>query len=390
MNLLLATDHKFLLHEGRVYDRFGFDRGFFEDYGAVFDQVRVAARLEETESVPAGAGRSCGDGVDFLREIWSAHGMRWVGLAGIRNRRVLQDAAADCGAVIVRVPSQLGILAARLARQQGIPLLTEVIGDPETALRNAGNHFAYEMIAKFEAARMTSIIEHSQLVSYVSISHLQMKYPAPPGVDQASISSIRLNPEWISSARRYRAGNGPIRVVYVASLIPYKRHADLIHAGAKLKQSGIDLELHFIGGGPLRESLVALSRDNGMLDKVTFHGHISNRSRLRDALDLGDLFVIPSATEGLPRAVIEAMARGLPVLGSEAGGIPELVRGEDLFPVGDVEQLTRLLEQAALNPERLRKMSAHSISTAQNYSEDRLSPRRREIYFKLQAIASRK
>lgn len=93
----------------------------------------------------------------------------------------------------------------------------------------------------------------------------------------------------------------------------------------------MELELRFIGDGGYRSTLTKMASDQGIADRVKFLGWLAAGPAVRAELDRADLFVLPSRTEGLPRALVEAMARGLPCIGSTAGGIPELLRRSTWF-----------------------------------------------------------
>jgi glycosyltransferase involved in cell wall biosynthesis len=376
--LALATDHEFLLSDGRVFDHYCFGREFFEDYVRVFGRVRVLARIKSVETLPAGASVAEGDGVEFVPAP-PVHGWRWI----LRSRKYVgphvERLVADADAVVGRVPSQIGRLAAAAAIAAGKPAILEVIGDPIEALRGALPYGLSGPVGRLEAAKMRSVLRRADGVGYVSERHLQARYPADPRAVVASFSSIRLAGESIVEARRFDSDRSVRRVVCVGSLVPVKRHADLIRAfGAA--PLGVRGRLTLVGGGPLRESLERLAGETTGAGEVEFTGHVSDRAEIVGILDDADLFVLASVSEGLPRVVIEAMSRGLPVIGSRAGGIPELVREEDLFDVGDVAGLSALLAEVLASPERLRAMSRHSVETAATYAEEKLSPRRREFY----------
>jgi len=97
------------------------------------------------------------------------------------------------------------------------------------------------------------------------------------------------------------------------------------------------------------------------------------------------LFVLPSRTEGLPRAMIEAMARGLPCVGSAVNGIPELLPVEDMVPPNDVPALAEKIREVLTNPERMAQMSARNLDKAREYADNVLYERRTAFYQHLKA-----
>src|SRR5690606_42058407 len=96
---------------------------------------------------------------------------------------------------------------------------------------------------------------------------------------------------------------------------------------ARLRQIGLDGFRYEIVGGGDQSYLRKIARKYGVADPVDFLGRIT-RKEVFQWLDKIDLYIQPSKTEGLPRALIEAMSRGLPCLGTRVGGIPELLTDE--------------------------------------------------------------
>ena len=115
-------------------------------------------------------------------------------------------------------------------------------------------------------------------------------------------------------------------------------------------------------------------------DRVDFQGQLPGGSTVWQRLDASDLFVLPSKTEGLPRAMIEAMARGLPCLGSTAGGFPELLSDDYLVTPGCRNSLAKKIHQVSTNPVLLGTMSRENLRRAQDYRADRLRARRIDFY----------
>jgi glycosyltransferase involved in cell wall biosynthesis len=379
MKLLIATDHTYLRYCNNIYDTYCFDRKFFDDYRKVFSQVEVICRMAEVKTLPDGALQSDGNGVRFSG-IPNVHGIFWILSGGIKYRHHVDSVVRKADAVIARVPSELGWIAVNSARRAGKPCMTEIIGNPLEGLKAVGKGIHYHVIAHLQAFRLKKMVKKATAVSYVSRLDLPSLYPVISGTPYDYISSIRLDAKEISNPKVYIEAPKKIKIVFVASLLPYKRHKDLIYAFSQLAKYGIEGELHFAGNGILYEELHNLCKKLSIIDKVVFHGHISDKHKLISLLDSSDLFIIPSATEGLPRVVIEAMARGLPVIGSNVGGIPELVRNNDLFKVGDTNGLTELILRVIKYPECLNEMSLYSIETAIQYSNEVLSPRRIRLY----------
>ncbi|HUF99185.1 MAG TPA: glycosyltransferase family 4 protein [Ilumatobacter sp.] len=122
--------------------------------------------------------------------------------------------------------------------------------------------------------------------------------------------------------------NDPLRVVCVAGLRPFKGHRHLIHALAELGARGRSVTCDLVGDGPIRQELEAQSTTD-----VTFHGALDVDSAMT-LVSHADVFVMPSIEmangrrDGIPVALMEAMAIGVPVIASDVSGIPELVRHE--------------------------------------------------------------
>lgn len=389
VKLLLVTDHRFLLCSEGVFDTYCFGSSFFDDYLSVFDSVEVCSRLAATSSLPSGSLRSDGPGISFL-SVPDITGFQWILRAGSVSRALLDKAIGNADAVVVRAPGQLAYWAAKVAYRKQKPYMVEVIGDPAEAISHAGQGWHFKILAWWEMKRLQSLVRSAAVVSYVSKHHLQIRYPARQDALTDNISSIRLSDAEISSPRKYRTNINPFQIVFVGSLLPYKRQADLIRAAARCRNRGVPVQVHLAGGGPQRNWLEKLSLEQKIYDHVFFYGHIADRRQLVALLDKADLFVITSASEGLPRSVLEGMARGLPVVGSRAGGIPELVRESELFEIGDVEKLAQLLCCLYKNPGRLEMMSKYSIETAKKYTITALSPRRQRLYAALREAASQR
>ena len=105
-------------------------------------------------------------------------------------------------------------------------------------------------------------------------------------------------------------------------LSPVKGHAYLLRAVRHILEKESDARLLIVGSGPLQGELLALARDLRVDDACLFVGH---RADVYDLIAAMDIFVLPSLDEGIPMALLEAMALGRPVVATSVGGIPEIV-----------------------------------------------------------------
>jgi glycosyltransferase involved in cell wall biosynthesis len=139
---------------------------------------------------------------------------------------------------------------------------------------------------------------------------------------------------------------GPVVAVWLGLMQPVKRVPALVRAAADVP----DLRLRLVGDGPERPVVEAAIARAGSAARVELVGHAADPGA---HLAGADLFVLPSAAEACPLALLQAMARGLPVVASRAGGIPEIVRdGIDglLVPTGDDRGLVEALRALVADP----------------------------------------
>jgi glycosyltransferase involved in cell wall biosynthesis len=163
----------------------------------------------------------------------------------------------------------------------------------------------------------------------------------------------------------------------------------LIDAVAAAVREGADLELVLAGEGKYRPEFERRAATLGLGARARFLGQVPYGAGVREVLDRADLFVLPSRSEGLPRAIIEAMARGLPCIGSTVSGIPELLPAEDLVPPDDVPALTAKIREVLGDRARMQRMSVRNLAKAEDYREELLRARRRAFYRSLRETTER-
>src|SRR5262249_10527287 len=149
-------------------------------------------------------------------------------------------------------------------------------------------------------------------VAYSTARTLQRRYPAGRGAFVTHYSSIDLHEDAFVQTPPEPRERGPFTLVTVGALEELYKGTDvLIRAVDALARGGVDVRLRVVGDGRRRPELETLARSLGLANRIDFVGNVPHE-RVPEELDRSDLFALPTRGEGLPRAVIEAMARGLP------------------------------------------------------------------------------
>jgi glycosyltransferase involved in cell wall biosynthesis len=310
-------------------------------------------------------------------------------LRSARVKRAARAAIGDGSALILRVPGQLANVIEPELRRTQRPYGVEVVGDPFASYSpGAMRHPLRPILRRWFETQLREQCRQAAAAAYVTEYALQERYPSSPGAFVTSYSSVDLPAEAFTAGPRVFGGPGPLRLIAVASLqYPYKGVDLLIDALGECIHGGLDARLEIAGEGKLRAVLEAQAAAAGLTNRVRFLGAVRSGAGVRSCLDRADLFVHASRAEGLPRAVIEAMARGLPCVASRAGGIPELLSAEDTVPAGDMQVLARKIAEVARDPARLSRMAARNWARAQQYREDVLAERRAQFYSHCQQAA---
>ena len=187
---------------------------------------------------------------------------------------------------------------------------------------------------------------------------------------------------------RRRLGLAPDAFVvgWVGRMTAVKRTEDLVRVTRKLVDLGVDAYLCLVGDGPDRDALEAYAHELGVVKRCLFVGYQEDVARFYSAIDV---LLLPSANEGTPVSVIEALAAGRPTVATHVGGVPDVVReGIDGFlaDVGDVDVLAARLAELAADPERRAAMGASGRERVlARYAVERLVDDVDELYRSLLA-----
>ena len=163
------------------------------------------------------------------------------------------------------------------------------------------------------------------------------------------------------------------KILFVGRLSRAKNVDVLLEALGQLRTSSVPFEATIVGEGPESANLRNLSADLGLSDCVEFTGGVSS-DRVTELLESSGILVLASETEGWPKAIVEAMAFGLVVIGSNVGLIPEILGQERglTVPPRDLNLLTAALQQVLRSPDKYSEMRKRAAEWAREYSLESL------------------
>ena len=372
-NLVLVSEHRFVRDPGgAIWTPTQVDYAFWRAYVQSCRKVTVAARVSDVGSVSAGYRRADGKGVTF--EALPAY-IGPVGFVASLPRIIYGMSRSARGArlVLLRGPGVLSAAMWMVARLRRTPFAVEVLGDNEAVFRDG-------LVGGRAALLYGSILGHLQrricweavAVSYVTGATLQRKYPNRAGREFA-VSDVVLGADgFAANPRTYREVE-TLRLVLVGSLEqPYKGVDIALRA---IQRATIDrqIELVVVGDGRLKAGYQELAAALGIESQVHFVGSVPAGDGVRAHLRAADLFIMPSRTEGLPRALIEAMAMALPAVAARVGGVPELLDETQTFTREGVAELADIL--TAITPKEMSLMSEANLDRARAFSLDEISGR---------------
>lgn len=247
---------------------------------------------------------------------------------------------------IIRMPSIIGTVACREARKQKVPYMIEMVGCPRNSLWYHGG-IKYKLALPFLVMINKYELKHSKNTIYVTEKFLQKRYPTNGKYIGCSDVVIKDIDENVLEERIKKIQAKNEKDIYKLGIIGslntnYKGHKTAIKALSKIKEN-TNIELHFVGSGN-KNRWIKLAKKYNIEDKIFFEGILSH-DKVFEWLDDIDIYLIPSLTEGMPRALIEAMSRGCPCIGCLTGGIPELLDDDMIIKKKDDKGLkTKIVE----------------------------------------------
>jgi glycosyltransferase involved in cell wall biosynthesis len=371
VKILVALEHHFIRCPQGVYTELAFAYDYWSEYLEVFDEVVVVARVKYLMETPSGMIRADGKGVVFVDII------EYTGIKSFLKRFPLVfcqalKATRTADRYLLRA-GNIGtimwiclLLTGKLSYAQ--ECMTHIY---EGIVTEHPKSFFHKMIAALLHVTCKTQTRWAQYASYTS-DYLRQTYPCRSRRNEFVFSGVRLSDEVITSERPTEFfRESPFRLISIGRVEPQKGHNWLVEAAAELalRENINDWTLDIIGPGSQVSVLEKKVQQYGpkVQNKIRIVGGVPWGKELFDYIDRSHLFILPSLTESMPRALIEAMSRGIPAIGSKTGGITELLPPADLVTVGNIRELQEKIISCMRDPHRLAEMLKRNYLRAQKF-----------------------
>lgn len=248
-------------------------------------------------------------------------------------------------------------------------LITHMVGDIECTSLVKNNIFV-KSLEKVQKLLYRAIVKKADIQLYVS-NDLKNKYAYGNAYTEV-INENRFSEANIISGKELnspttRSNHQELRLLFVGRISPEKGIDDVIYAMGDCENVTLDI----IGTGEHEKVLKKIITEKNLNDRIRFLGYVNWGEELFEKFRDYHLLVLPSYSEGLPLVIVEAMSMGLPVLASNVGGIPEVLKnGESglLFSPGNVNEIVEKINYINLNEKERQKYIIKSLKVAKQYS----------------------
>jgi len=269
-----------------------------------------------------------------------------------------------------------GYMAKKMLKEQGIriPMVTTLHG---TDITLVGNHPFYKPAVSFS-------INHSDVVTSVSqdlkdetyrLFDIKREIFVVPNFIEVSQDKLVGNP----CKRSMMAPDNQKIITHISNFREVKRIPDVVKIFNEI-QKKVPARLMMVGDGPEKAAAEKQVEALGITDKVVFFG---NSHEINEILCFSDLFLLPSQTESFGLAALEAMAVGVPVISTNAGGLPEVNRdgySGYMGNVGDTDDMAAKAVSILSDEVKLAEFKQNALKVAQEFDIQKVIPLYEQIY----------
>lgn len=368
MKLGFIFNTKFIEYKGDFYSTNLTQSLFEKKYLRFFDEIVVIGRYISTDKSPVDKlVRSNSDKVTF-KCIPDQSKITRI-LMYNKEKSFIEESLVDCDRVIIR-----GWRGAEICSRLKKTYMVESVSCAWDAYWN--HSILGKMVALPNYLFQKKHTRKAPYVLYVSNEFLQKRYPTNGiaiGCSDVELPHCDEN-ILITRINRIKQKTEKSHLIFATTAavnVRYKGQKYVIQAMKKLKEKGYSCTYYLIGGGE-QAYLKNIALKHGVQKDVVFLGALPH-NQVFSVLDKVDIYIQPSLQEGLPRAVVEAMSRGCPVIGSSTGGTPELCNPKYIFENRNIDMLVKKIIE--MN-EELEEEAKRSFEMAKKFTEDILREKR--------------
>jgi N-acetyl-alpha-D-glucosaminyl L-malate synthase BshA len=267
-------------------------------------------------------------------------------------------------------------MAKQILKKEGklIPVITTLHG---TDITLVGRDKTYAPVVTFSINESDAITAVSQNLREETFKHFAIEKEIEVIVNFVDVS--RFNKKPFDAFRKVIAPNGEKVLLHASNFRKLKRVQDVVKIFANVNKE-IPSKLLFVGDGPERSTAEDLARELGVCDSISFVG---KQEQMEDILAIADLFLLTSEYESFGLAALEAMAAGVPVISTNAGGLTEInidgVTGH-LANVGDIETMTKQALSILSDSETLAGFKIRAAEHAKKFDINTIVPIYEKLY----------
>ncbi|MCF6351465.1 MAG: glycosyltransferase family 4 protein [Cyclobacteriaceae bacterium] len=386
MDLIFATNARFTrASNGHIYGvNTSINYFSFQHYLSNFENIYILARVENSDEVFNAELRIDKDRIQILEVPYFQGAIQFIKKQKVITKAIAKFLILDA-AVICRVPGAIGRIAANELLKIKKPFAIEVAGDPQDIFASGVfRHPLRSLIRKHGIFHLKKLAKKASAVLYVTKSALQQRYPATPGIFTTYASNVILKNDAFANSSKKFISKKTFKIVCIGTLDQMYKGPDVLLKSLKIVcNKGQNVQLIWVGGGRYLKSMHLLAKELEISKEVNFIGIIKPANKVREIIDSADIFVLPSRTEGLPRAMVEAMARGIPCIGTNVGGIPELLDEDLLVPINSYNLLAEKIQYLLSNPTIYNSVAEKNLLNSREYFFKILNSRRTQFYQKI-------
>lgn len=377
MKLLFIHDHPFYQEQNYIYSGGGLPARVWNNYLSSFEKIEVIGRKSNNTRDKQVLSSNDNYVTFYLIERYSSINALFFNFRKIK--KTIESRILLNEIIILRLPSILGFIAGYICTRKKIPFVVEQVGNAREAL-SSYKSFLGKIIAPIFHSYNKKLVRKAPYVIYVTKKKLQKDYPTKGKTE--SISNVII-PTILSVdlVEDFRFTEKKMKIALIGGFDAKYKGQDILLRAIFLLPTSVreNIELYFIGKGDYKW-IELLSEELCLKNNIKFIGGLQAGNEIFNMLQQMSLYVQPSFTEGMPRAMLEGMSMGCPVLASNVGGIPDILENEMLHKPGDFQRLSSQILSFYNNRNLLIEESEKNLKRVLPYLKDNLDKKRKAFF----------